>query len=112
MAKTVKPEIVKEQSSADNIFAQLVGQHNKITPGISTSGDKMESEIKFHIPSGSLILNMILSNKKDGGWPSGRIVEVFGKESIGKSTLGYVAMANCQKIQCRNRFLMEKKSVA
>jgi recombination protein RecA len=40
---------------------------------------------------------MILSNRPDGGWPCGRIVEVFGRESIGKSTLGYVAMANCQK---------------
>ena len=84
-------------SSVDNIFAQLIGQHNKITPGISTSGSKMESEVKFWIDSGSMLLNMTLSNRPDGGWPSGRVVEVFGKESIGKSTLSYVAMANCQK---------------
>lgn len=85
-------------SSVDNIFAQLIGQHNKISAGIATSGSLMESEVKYHIDSGSLILNMILSNKADGGWPSGRIVEVFGRESIGKSTLGYVAMASVQKM--------------
>lgn len=93
-----KTTVKESSSSADNIFAQLVGQHNKITSGIATSGTAMESEVKFWIDSGSLILNMNLSNKRDGGWPSGRVVEVFGKESIGKSTLGYVAMANCQKM--------------
>jgi|SRR6185312_11724028 len=84
-------------SSLDNIFSQLIGQHNKISAGAATTGSLMESEPKYHIDSGSMLLNMILSNKSDGGWPTGRIVEVFGRESIGKSTLGYVAMANCQK---------------
>lgn len=93
--KNSKP--VAGSSSVDNVFAQLIGQHNKISDGAATSGALMESEVKYHIDSGSLLLNMILSNKPDGGWPSGRIVEVFGRESIGKSTLGYVAMANCQK---------------
>ena len=96
--KTEAPAKEATSSSVDDIFAQLIGQHNKITPGISTSGAKMESEVKFWIDSGSLLLNMTLSNKPDGGWPSGRIIEVFGKESIGKSTLSYVAMANCQKM--------------
>lgn len=96
MAKEVKKP--GTSSSVDNIFAQLIGQHNKISSGAATSGAEMESEVKYHIDSGSLLLNMVLSNKADGGWPSGRIVEVFGRESIGKSTLGYVAMANCQKM--------------
>lgn len=94
----VKKATVAPSSSVDNIFAQLIGQHNKISSGVATTGTEMESEVKFNIDSGSLLLNMILSNKADGGWPSGRIVEVFGKESIGKSTLGYVGMANCQKM--------------
>lgn len=85
-------------TSVDAIFAQLVGQHNKISDGAATIGTNMESEVKYNIDSGSLLLNMILSNKSDGGWPSGRIVEVFGKESIGKSTLGYVGMASVQKM--------------
>ena len=96
MATTSKAKAVPS-SSVDNVFAQLIGQHNKISNGIATSGTHMESEVKHWIDSGSLLLNMILSNKQDGGWPSGRICEVFGRESIGKSTLAYVAMASIQK---------------
>src|ERR1700755_1895976 len=84
-------------SSVDDIFSQLIGQHNSVSPNSATLGSQMESQIKYWIDSGSLLLNMILSNRPDGGFPCGRIVEVFGKESIGKSTLAYVAMANCQK---------------
>ena len=93
MAKVEK----KEESSLDLIFAQLIGQHNRVSPGSATLGAQMESEIKVWVDSGSMLLNMVLSNRPDGGWPCGRIVEVFGRESIGKSTLGYVAMANAQK---------------
>lgn len=84
-------------SSVDNIFAQLVGQHNSGSNNMATLGSNMESEVKYWIPSGSLLLNMILSNDPKGGWPAGRIVEVYGKESIGKSTLAYCAMAEVQK---------------
>lgn len=95
MAKKVKNE--GPSSSVDDIFGQLISQHNKRSNGIATLGSKMESEIKYYIDSGSMLLNMILSNREDGGWPGGRIVEVFGPESIGKSTISYVAMANTQK---------------
>lgn len=81
----------------DDIFSQLISQHNKIAPGSAMLGTELESEITTWISSGSFLLDMILSNSPDGGWPCGRIVQVFGPESIGKSTLGYVAMANCQK---------------
>ena len=59
-------------------------------------GKDMDSEIKTFVDTGTMLLNMILSNNPNGGWPCGRIVEVFGKESTGKSTLGYVAMASAQ----------------
>lgn len=99
MAKMVKNVTSNEVagSSLDAIFKQLVGQHNKVSPGSASLGSQMESEIKYWVNTGSTLLNMVLSNRADGGWPCGRIVEVFGRESIGKSTLGYVAMAQCQK---------------
>lgn len=84
-------------SALDTMFSQLIGQHNKVSAGSATLGRNMESEIKYWVDSGSTLLNMILSNRPDGGWPCGRIVEVAGRESIGKSTLGYVALANAQK---------------
>ena len=46
------------------------------------------------IPSGSLALDIALGV---GGFPKGRIVEIYGPESSGKTTLALHAIANAQK---------------
>lgn len=46
------------------------------------------------IPSGSLTLDMALGVN---GYPRGRVVEIFGPESSGKTTLALHAMAEAQK---------------
>ncbi len=46
------------------------------------------------IPSGSLVLNQALGV---GGYPRGRIVEIYGPESSGKTTLALEAVAEAQK---------------
>ncbi len=46
------------------------------------------------IPSGSLLLDEALGV---GGYPKGRIVEIYGPESSGKTTLALHAIAECQK---------------
>ena len=94
MAKSKKDAPPK--SALDEIFAQLIGQHNTVSAGSATLGTHMDSEITTWVDTGLMNFNMILSNRPDGGWPCGRIVEVFGKESTGKSTLGYAAMASAQ----------------
>jgi recombination protein RecA len=48
-----------------------------------------------HIPSGSIGLNAALGI---GGYPRGRIIEVFGPESSGKTTLTLHAIAEAQKL--------------
>ena len=56
-----------------------------------------DSNLRQHIdiiPSGSLKLNRALGI---GGWPKGRIVEIYGPESSGKTTLALLAIAECQK---------------
>jgi len=97
MAKSTK-KANEPSSSVDDIFSQLIGQHNNISPGSAMLGTELDSEVNTWIDSGSLLLNMILSNSPTGGWPCGRIVQVFGPESIGKSTLSYCAIAAIQRI--------------
>ncbi|MDO8750155.1 MAG: recombinase RecA [Dehalococcoidia bacterium] len=47
------------------------------------------------IPTGSLALDIALGI---GGVPRGRVVEIFGAESSGKTTLAYHVIANAQKL--------------
>lgn len=47
------------------------------------------------IPTGSLALNAALGV---GGYPKGRIIEIYGPESSGKTTLAIHAIAECQKM--------------
>ncbi len=46
------------------------------------------------IPSGSILLDAALGI---GGYPKGRIIEVYGPESSGKTTLALHAIGECQK---------------
>jgi len=56
-------------------------------------GDVAYQDIEV-IPSGSLGLDLALGV---GGYPRGRVVEIFGPESSGKTTLALHAMAEAQK---------------
>ncbi len=54
------------------------------------------------IPSGSLLLDTALGV---GGYPKGRIIEIYGPESSGKTTLALHAIAECQKQGGRAAFV-------
>ncbi|MBL7803270.1 MAG: recombinase RecA [Saprospiraceae bacterium] len=56
-------------------------------------GDRQAIEVEV-IPSGSLGLDLALGC---GGYPKGRIIEIYGPESSGKTTLAIHAVAECQK---------------
>ncbi|MEZ4799637.1 MAG: recombinase RecA [Flavobacteriales bacterium] len=56
-------------------------------------GDNAQEQIEA-IPSGSIGLDLALGI---GGYPKGRIVEIYGPESSGKTTLAIHAIAECQK---------------
>jgi len=49
------------------------------------SEDESPTHVNRWISTGSKMLDWICANKKDGGLPEGRIIEIFGPPSIGKS---------------------------
>lgn len=60
---------------------------------IMRMGDRVDTQIST-VPSGSLALDNALGV---GGYPRGRIVEVYGPESSGKTTMALHAVAEVQK---------------
>ena len=56
-------------------------------------GDSPDENVEA-IPSGSIGLDLALGV---GGYPKGRVVEIYGPESSGKTTLTLHAIAECQK---------------
>ena len=64
-------------------------------------GDRQAVDVDV-IPSGSLLLDDALGV---GGYPKGRIIEIFGPESSGKTTLALHAIAECQKQGGRAAFV-------
>lgn len=64
-------------------------------------GDKPTSDVGV-IPTGSLLVDSILGV---GGYPKGRIIEIYGPESSGKTTLALEAIAEVQKLGGRAAYI-------
>ncbi len=70
-------------------------------------GDRQAVDVDV-IPSGSLLLDDALGV---GGYPKGRIIEIYGPESSGKTTLALHAIAECQKRGGRAAFVDAEHSI-
>ena len=82
---------VDRDKALDTALAQIERAHGK--GAIMRLGDETRTPIEV-IPTGSIALDVALGI---GGLPRGRVVEVYGPESSGKTTLTLHAIANAQK---------------
>ena len=83
----------------DEVLKQIQKEFGK--GAIMKLGDRPSVDVDV-IPSGSLLLDEALGV---GGYPKGRIIEIFGPESSGKTTLALHAIAECQKQGGRAGFI-------
>ena len=70
-------------------------------------GDRPNVDVE-PIPSGSLLLDQALGV---GGYPKGRIIEIYGPESSGKTTLALHAIAEIQKKGGRAAFIDAENAI-
>ena len=78
----------KAESQADDFTSELISSLNKdhgSRIAYNLAVDTSPTHVKRWISSGSRQLDLIVSNRANGGLPEGRIVEIFGPPSIGKS---------------------------
>ena len=60
--------------------------------------DESPTHVKRWVSTGSKMLDYICANQKNGGFPEGRIVEIFGPPSIGKSHIATQIARSTQKM--------------
>ena len=88
-----KQEISKEKLKALQLALDKIDKdYGKGT--VMKMGDSAVEQVPC-IPSGSISLDVALGV---GGYPRGRVVEIFGPESSGKTTLAIHAIAEAQKL--------------
>ena len=79
-----------KKQALDLAIAQITKQFGD--GSIMKLGESQKIDVEL-LPSGSLSLDMALG----GGYPKGRIIEIYGPESSGKTTLALHAIAEIQK---------------
>ena len=94
MAKKETEQLINEKDKDAALEAALRSIEKAYGKGsVMRMGEKPHVDLDV-IPSGSLLLDQAIGI---GGYPKGRIVEIFGPESSGKTTLALHAVAEAQK---------------
>jgi recombination protein RecA len=84
----------------DDVAKSLIKELNKVMGSrvaFNLSTDEAPTKIKRWLSMGSKQLDYVVSNRKGGGLPEGRIIEISGQPSIGKSHIAYHLARNVQQ---------------
>ncbi len=82
----------EKRKALENVFGQIEKQFG--AGAVMRLGEKTDAEVEA-IPTGSMSLDIALGI---GGVPRGRIVEIYGPESSGKTTVALHIVAEAQKM--------------
>ena len=77
-------EVCPQMDNSEDFSVELIKQLNKEAGdkiAFNLSHDDAPTNVKRWIPSGSRLLDYIMSNKRGGGFPEGRIIEIQGPPS-------------------------------
>ena len=88
----VNTDRTERQKALDMALAQIEKQYGK--GSVMRLGENIKMNVDA-VPTGSMALDAALGI---GGLPRGRIIEVYGPEASGKTTLALHAVAECQKM--------------
>ena len=94
-----KEKVNISQDTLDETLKQIEKLYGK--GAVMRLGERESVDVDA-IPTGSLLLDEAIGV---GGYPKGRIIEIFGPESSGKTTLALHAIAECQKMGGRAAFI-------
>lgn len=99
------PKEENKDKLLDDVLHEIEKEYGK--GAVMKLGDRAAVDVE-PIPSGSLLLDEALGI---GGYPKGRIIEIFGPESSGKTTLALHAIAQVQKMGGRAAFIDAENAI-
>lgn len=100
-SKSEDNQTKKSNNEVDSMMKDLISSINKeFGTRIAFNLSEMDAPtiVKRWIDTGSIQLNYAIKNALGGGYPEGRIIEISGLPSSGKSHLAYHAAAVAQKM--------------
>jgi len=89
------------KDNSEDFSADLIKQLNKEANdkiAFNLGDDDAPTNVKRWVSTGSKLLDYAISNRRGGGFPEGRIIEIQGPPSSGKSHLAFEAARSTQQM--------------
>lgn len=93
--------MTKKKNEANDFTNDLIKSLNKehgSKVAYNLAYDTSPTHVNRWISTGSKQLDYIIANRSNGGLPEGRIIEIFGPPSIGKSHIAIQIARSCQSM--------------